>query len=64
MNFFGDGVNENLYKRNSTEIKELYIKFYSRLVYFSYQIIGDKENAEDIAQDAFIKYWNLSDLTF
>lgn len=64
MGIFSNGINENLYKRNSTEIKELYTKFYSRLVYFSFQIIGDKEHAEDIAQDAFIKYWNLSELTF
>lgn len=31
---------------------------YTGLVYFSYKMLGDKEEAEDVAQNAFISYWN------
>ncbi|WP_428331526.1 RNA polymerase sigma-70 factor [Mucilaginibacter sp.] len=36
----------------------LFAEFFDRLVYFSFQLIKDKDHARDIAQDAFIKYWN------
>jgi len=36
----------------------LFKEYYSRLVYFSYHIVGDKANAEDIVQEAFVKFWN------
>ena len=35
----------------------LFKEFYNRLVYFSYQLVRDKHQAQDIVQDAFIKYW-------
>lgn len=41
-----------------TGLNVLFKEYYDRLVYFSVQLIKDKEQAEDIAQDAFIKYWN------
>lgn len=39
-------------------LRELFEMYYSRLVYFSAQMVGCQETAEDIAQEAFIKYWN------
>ncbi|RFP64654.1 RNA polymerase sigma-70 factor [Hymenobacter lapidiphilus] len=39
-------------------LEQLFTKFYSRLVYFSYQITGQQATAEDIAQEAFITYWH------
>jgi RNA polymerase sigma-70 factor (ECF subfamily) len=42
-------------------LKELFDNYYTRLVYFSAQIVGSKASAEDIAQEAFIKYWNQRD---
>ncbi len=36
----------------------LFNRNYSNLVYFSFNMIKDKGEAEDIAQDAFITYWN------
>jgi RNA polymerase sigma-70 factor (ECF subfamily) len=50
--------------KNSTEstdkidLDELFKEFYDRLVYFSFQLIRDNDHAQDIVQDAFIKYWN------
>lgn len=38
--------------------EQLFKAYYSRLCHFSFQIVRDKVNAEDIVQDAFIKYWN------
>ncbi len=35
----------------------LFDEFYDRLVYFSFQMLHDKDQAKDIAQDAFISYW-------
>ncbi len=36
----------------------IFKEFYNRLVYFSLQLIKDKDLAKDIVQDAFVKYWN------
>lgn len=40
------------------DLDALFKEYYDRLVYFSLQLIRDKDQAEDIVQDAFIKYWN------
>ncbi|MGV3641994.1 MAG: RNA polymerase sigma-70 factor [Adhaeribacter sp.] len=51
--------NDNLsIEPEDLSFQDLFNKYYSRLVYFSFQIVGSKEPAEDIAQEAFIKYWN------
>jgi len=39
------------------DIKSLFDTLYDRLVYFSYQIIRNQEQAEDIVQEAFVKLW-------
>ena len=41
-----------------TDLNLLFKEYYDRLVYFSVQLTKDKEQAEDLVQDAFIKYWN------
>jgi len=38
--------------------EQLFKVYYPRLCYFSFQIVKDKVNAEDLVQEAFIKYWN------
>lgn len=43
------------------DVKKLFDELYDRLVYFSYQIVKNKEQAEDIVQEAFIKLWNNKD---
>ncbi|RDC62778.1 RNA polymerase sigma-70 factor [Adhaeribacter pallidiroseus] len=41
------------------EVFEQFFKnYYPRLVYFAFQILGDKTKAEDTAQEAFIKFWD------
>ncbi len=39
-------------------LKSLFEEHYDRLVYFSYQFVKNKHQAEDLVQDAFIKYWS------
>ena len=33
--------------------KKIFVTYYARIVYFAFQIMGDREGAEDIAQDTF-----------
>lgn len=44
------------------DFNSLFKEFYDRLVYFSFLLLKDKDQARDIVQDAFIKYWNLQDI--
>ncbi|WP_256002033.1 RNA polymerase sigma-70 factor [Pedobacter deserti] len=39
------------------DLAAVFDRYYDRLVYFCYKIVADKEQARDIAQDAFLKYW-------
>jgi RNA polymerase sigma-70 factor (family 1) len=39
----------------------VFSKSYAGLVYFSTKIIDDKQEAEDIVQNAFVTYWNRKD---
>ncbi len=36
-------------------------KSYSGLVYFSFKLIDNKQEAEDIVQNAFVSYWNVKE---
>ena len=38
--------------------KEIFMTYYARIVYFAFQIVGDRVEAEDIAQDTFVNFWN------
>lgn len=42
------------------DMKNLFDEHYKRLVYFSYQLTNNKPQSEDIAQDAFVNFWNNS----
>ncbi|QMU30890.1 RNA polymerase sigma-70 factor [Adhaeribacter radiodurans] len=49
----------NFAELTKEEVFEQFFKsYYSRLVYFAYQILADKSKAEDIVQEAFIKFWD------
>ncbi len=54
---FGQKNNATTSAEN-VDLDVLFKEYYDRLVYFSLQFIKDKDQAEDIVQDAFIKYWN------
>lgn len=38
-------------------LENLFNTYFRRLVYFSYQIVANKETAEDIVQEVFLKYY-------
>jgi RNA polymerase sigma-70 factor (family 1) len=42
-------------------LKMVFDTYYDRLVYFCFKIIDDKEQAKDITQDAFLRYWQQAD---
>lgn len=44
-------------KPDSLGLERLFNEYYDRLVYFSLQFVKDQDQAQDIVQDAFIKYW-------
>lgn len=43
------------------KMKELFTLYYPRLCYFAFQIVGDEAVAEDLVQDAFVRYWQNID---
>lgn len=52
---------ENLPQGNLGEVlsfKKVFAIYYARIVYFAFQIIGDRDEAEDIAQDTFVNFLN------
>jgi RNA polymerase sigma-70 factor (family 1) len=57
------GIIRHLCSPNSNfdQLNQLFSEYYDRLVFFSWQIIKDKQQAEDITQDAFISYWQRKD---
>ena len=44
-----------------SDLKEIFKAYYSRLVYFAFQLVLNKGKAEDIVQEAFIYYWKNQD---
>ncbi|HEU0065504.1 MAG TPA: RNA polymerase sigma-70 factor [Flavisolibacter sp.] len=38
--------------------KQLFIHYHSKLTKFSYSILGNKETAEEVVSDVFLKIWN------
>ncbi len=46
---------------NNSDFQILFSTTYNGLVYFACNILGDRDDAEDIVQDAFVKYWNCKD---
>lgn len=54
------GVIRHFYSPNLTagpDLDQLFKEYYDRLVFFAWQILKDKQQSEDIVQDAFITYW-------
>jgi RNA polymerase sigma-70 factor (ECF subfamily) len=43
---------------DTTAYKELFLKYYSRLLHFSYSITHSKETSEEIISDIFLQIWN------
>lgn len=59
-------INQSQSIMNKTVIKgpvfpdafsRIFDAYYKRIVYFAFQIVGNREEAEDIAQDTFENYW-------
>lgn len=49
---------------NSSEderLKALFEKYFDRLAYVAFKLLKDQDAANDMAQEAFIKYWQLRD---
>ncbi|MGX5691047.1 RNA polymerase sigma-70 factor [Arcticibacter tournemirensis] len=40
------------------DLKSIFDEYYDRLIYFSVQLINNREQAQDIVQEAFVKYWD------
>ncbi|GHB63793.1 RNA polymerase sigma-70 factor [Persicitalea jodogahamensis] len=51
----------NYIPANDLTFKSVFDSSYSGLVYFSSKIIGDKAEAEDIVQNAFVSYWRCKE---
>ena len=52
---------ENLWQDNLDEevvFKKIFATYYASIVYFAFQIVGNRIEAEDIAQDTFVKFWS------
>lgn len=48
---------ERVSKGDSLVFKELHEELYQRMFYYVYKMLHDKEQAEDIIQEAFVLYW-------
>lgn len=42
-------------------VEKLFKEYYTRLCHFAWQLLNDKDMAEDVVQDAFMVYWNNRD---
>ena len=45
-------------KDDYTSYNKLFVRYYSRLCYYVYRILMDKEDAEDVVQELFLTLWN------
>lgn len=48
---------ERVSKGDRLVFKELHEELYQRMFYYVYKMLHDKEQAEDIIQEAFVLYW-------
>lgn len=46
------------YSSTAFIFEKIFKNYFIKLCHFSFQIVGDKETAEDIVQEAFVKYWS------
>lgn len=56
-----DLPNGNALQPVNNRLKEIFVRYYDRLLYFATQYIHDKETARDLVQEAFVTYWNQID---
>ncbi len=52
---------EELISGNEAAFDEIFRKYYRRLVYFSMNVVKDKDSAEEVIQDLFVKLWEKKD---
>lgn len=45
-------------KGDYASYNKLFVRYYSRLCYYVYRLLTDKEDAEDVVQDLFLTLWN------
>lgn len=45
-------------KDDYTSYNKLFVRYYSRLCYYVYRMLMDKEDAEDVVQELFLTLWN------
>lgn len=57
-NHWGNNSEEGKTADKEFTLKSMFNEHYDRLVYFSFQIVKSKQQAQDLAQEAFIRYWN------
>ena len=48
---------EQIARGNRVAFKELHEELYGRMFYYVYKMLHDKEQSEDIIQEAFVLYW-------
>ncbi len=46
---------------NHLSVESLFSLYYARLCYFAFKMIGEREAAEDLVQEAFVKLWERQD---
>lgn len=53
-------MNNTLPENNPSTLlpEELFRRYYTRLCHFAFQLLEEKDLAEDIVQDAFLAFWN------
>ncbi len=52
---------EELISGKEAAFDELFRKYYRRLVYFSLNVVKNKDSAEEVVQDLFVNFWEKKD---
>jgi len=55
-----EGLRVNKSSTLAMEFESLFKEYYPRLVLYAFEIIKDRAQAEDLVQEAFVKYWKGS----
>lgn len=58
INIKENNIIRNIKEGNKNALKELMDIYYVQLVYFAFNILNSREDAEEIVQDVFITMWN------
>ena len=57
-NKINDLLLERLQRGDERAFQRLFEEFYASLCLFATRYLGDREEAADVVQDAFLKYWH------